>query len=291
MNIKDIKDIVDDVKELTKEAKDGLHNMQMETDEMTFANAIIGSGNHQKEDGDSPQFPKEKQKRTIFVLVAIVLLLLTLIFVFLINPSNSKKRQKGVAITTNVVSEINKISEFTTAAFYKEIVLQDAKYKYKQHKVYQQSDNRYKRAFGMDKKVVGVETDSTEIGRIVIIAKGRIRAGFNFSRLRAEDLVVKNDTLMVAMPQAEVFDIIINPSDIEFFDRKGDYWDEDDIKEIIQNGKVAMYEQAMNENILEKANQYGVERMASIFKAFGFKEVLVSIKEPVISIPSVEKTE
>ena len=43
-----------------------------------------------------------------------------------------------------------------------------------------------------------------------------------------------------------------------------------------------MYEHAMNENILEKANKYGVEKMSNILKTFGFKEVVVSIKEPNI---------
>ena len=53
-----------------------------------------------------------------------------------------------------------------------------------------------------------------------------------------------------------------------------------------------MYDHAMSENILEKANKYGIEKMSNIFKTFGFKEAVVTIKEAtVIDNPSIIKLE
>lgn len=289
MNIKDINDIFGNAKKLVEEAKGEFLNIADETKKTQNTNHKAKNANIEEELGDLGQMNThyEKQNRKS-ILVIVVILVLAFITLFFIKPFHSDNRKVDIANTTNVVSEIRKMSEFTTAAFYKELVLQDAKYKYKQHNVYQKSDNWYKRQLGMDKKVVGVETDSTEIGRIVIIAKGTIRAGFNFSRLTANDFEIRNDTLFVTMPQAEIFDVIINPSDIEFFDRRGNYWEEEDIRKIINNGKSEMYEQAMNENILGKANRYGKERLGAIFKAFGFKEVVVYIKESSTSFPSLD---
>lgn len=291
----DIKDIIDNVKDLAEDAKEELFEVT-DTEDM---NENTQTTNYKEDNGGLWQFVKkafkEKQKGKMILVILVVLLILAVFVTFFINPFHFNfgfvNRKTTIDKTANVVTEIRKISEFTTAVFYKELVLQDAKYKYKQRKIYQKSDNWYKRQLGLDKKVVGIETDSTEIGRIVIIAKGVIRAGVNFSRLTEDDFEVRNDTLLVSMPQAEIFDVIINPSDIEFFDRKGDYWNEESIRDMINNGKSLMYEQAMNENILEKANKYGIERMVSMFKVFGFKDVLVSIKEPEISIPEIETVE
>lgn len=236
-------------------------------------------------------------KKIIFIIIAVALVA---VGVFLINPSNLfnfdfkfgfEKKKLEIEKTTNLVTEIKKIAEFTTACFYEELVIQDIKYKREEHKIYKKSDNWYKRQLGLDKTVTGVQVDSTEIGKIAIIAKGKIRAGLNLSKLTENDFRVSNDTLYATLPQAEIFDIIINPSDIEFFHRKGNFWDNEGIAALVNQGKNTMYEHAMNENILEKANKYGVEKMSNILKTFGYKEVVVSIKEPEGDIPTIEMIE
>jgi hypothetical protein len=234
----------------------------------------------------------KKIKTTAIILAAV--LVVVFVFVFLINPFHFKigfaNRKLEIEKTSNIIAEIKKIAEFTTVCFYEELVIQDIKYKYEERKVYKKSDNWYKRQLGLDKTVTGVQIDSTEIGKIAIIAKGKVRAGLNFSKLTENDFRVSNDTLYATLPQAEIFDIIINPSDIEFFHRKGNFWDNEGIAALVNKGKNIMYEHAMKENILEKANKYGVEKMSNIFKSFGYKEVVVSIKEPV-GIPAIEKIE
>ena len=229
-------------------------------------------------------------------LIATAVLVFAFVFIFLINPFHFNigftNRKLEIEKTTNLVKEIKKIAEFTTACFYEELVIEDTKYKYKERKVYKKSDNWYKRQLGLGKTEVGTQIDSTEIGKIVLIAKGKIRAGLNFSKLTEDDFRIQNDTLYATLPEAEIFDIIINPSDIEFFHRDGNYWDEESISELVSRGKITMYDHAMSENILEKANKYGIEKMSNIFKTFGFKEAVVTIKEAtVIDNPSIIKLE
>ena len=295
-----IKNIIDNAKYLAQEAREELLDNKEEVTDTQIIDGNIQSTDYE-EDGRGGLWLfikkafEKKQKGNMILIILAALLILAFCVTFFINPFHFNfgfvNRKTEIDKTANVVTEIRKISEFTTAVFYKELVLQDVKYKYKEHKVYKKSDNWYKRQLGLDKTVVGTQIDSTEIGRIVIIAKGNIRTGFNFSRLTANDFEVRNDTLFVTLPQAEIFDVIINPSDIEFFDRKGNYWDEENIREILANGKTIMYEQAMKENILEKANKYGIEKLGTMFKTFGFKEVVVSIKEPTsdLQFQDIEK--
>ena len=204
-------------------------------------------------------------------------------FIFIINPFHFKigfaKRKLEIEKTNNIVTEIKKIAEFTTACFYEELIIQDIKYKYKKRNIYQNSDNWFERLTGQNKELIDIAVDSTEIGKIVLIAKGKIRAGLNFSKLTKNDFKIRHDTLYAYLPSAEIFDVIINPSDIEFFHRSGNYWDEEGIAALVSKGKASMYEHAMTENIIEKANKYGIEKMTNIFKTFGFKEAVVSIKE------------
>ena len=244
--------------------------------------------------------PKERNKKSGFnllrlspgLLIAAGVLVFAFVFVFFINPFHFKfgfaNTKLEIEKTTNLVTEIKKIAEFTTACFYEELVIQDVKYKYKERKVYKKSDNWWKRQIGKDKEFVGAEIDSTEIGKIVLIAKGKIRAGLDFSKLTENDFRIQNDTLYATLPPAEIFDIIINPSDIEFFHRDGNYWDDASIAQLVSESKDLMYKHAMDENILEKASKYGVEKMSNIFKTFGFKEAVVSIKEPEADSTSIQ---
>ncbi len=223
-------------------------------------------------------------KKNIIISAIVVVFVLALAFVFLyVNPFDFKigfdKKQLEIERTANLVTEIKKISEFTTACFYEELVIKDVKYKYKERKIYQKSDNWYKRQLGLGKKEIGTQIDSTEIGSLVLIAKGKIRAGLNFSKLTQEDFRIQNDTLYATLPEAEIFDIIVNPSDIEIFHRDGDYWNETNVSELVSKGKMTMRDDAMLENILEKANKYGLEKMSNIFKTFGFKEAIVTLKK------------
>ena len=75
--------------------------------------------------------------------------------------------------TANVVDQIKKISEFTTINYYDESVLKKERFV--------SSNNSIMNFFN-------VQTDSIH-EEIVIIAKGVVRAGFNLSRIKEEDII------------------------------------------------------------------------------------------------------
>ena len=177
------------------------------------------------------------------------------------NISLFGDRSLKIADTKNVVEHVREISEFTTASYYEEFVVQESKIVAKES------------LFGFKKDQV----DSVQ-NEIVIILKGKVRAGFDLSKMTEADLCAKSDTLLVHLPAPELFDVIINPSDYEIFIEEGK-WSHDEIQAFQVQSKEQLRTHALQEDIIGKARTEGKERLTNLFKTFGYKVVEVSIKE------------
>ena len=160
-----------------------------------------------------------------------------------------------------MVEHVREISEFTTASYYEEFVVQESKIVAKES------------LFGFKKDQV----DSVQ-NEIVIILKGKVRAGFDLSKMTEANLCAKSDTLLVQLPAPELFDVIINPSDYEIFIEEGK-WSHDEIQAFQVQSKEQLRSHALQEDIVGKAKTEGKERLTNLFKTFGYKVVEVSIKE------------
>lgn len=178
--------------------------------------------------------------------------------------------------TANVISEIKKISEFTTACFFEEESLEERKYDYKETPVYKKNEtgNLLADFLGMSKTQEGIVRDSVLVRQIAFIVQGKVRAGFDLSKLSEESMHISGDTLSVKLPDVEIFDVIVNPSDISEFDRIGD-WTEDEINAIIVRAKDVIEKDAVNSGLIKKAQSSGQDKFVSLFKTFGFNEVVI----------------
>ena len=167
--------------------------------------------------------------------------------------------------TENVVQEVRKITEFTTACYYEEsVVIGEQVVK----------DTQW---FGLKENNV--------VEKIVLTAKCTVRAGFDLSKLAEKDLKIVGDSVSIKLPVPEVFDVITNPSDYRIFEENGD-WTHEEIVALQVNGKEKMLNNALDHNLLEKANNIGKERIKSLFMALGFRAVRVELSD----IPVREKT-
>ena len=110
--------------------------------------------------------------------------------------------------TENVVKEVKKISEFTTACYYEESVLKSQR-------------------IIKGKTLFGIKTDDVVEG-IVLTVNCKVRAGFDLSTLGENDLLIQGDTVSIKLPAPKVFDVISNPSDYKIFEETGD-WEHKDI--------------------------------------------------------------
>ena len=222
------------------------------------------------------------KKLIIKIVIAIVaILVLSVALDGFLNKFSFLNKFKGLFAhelsidkTANVVTQIKEISEFTTACYYEELVIQKEKYSIKEKNAESSVWNKVKQMAGVD---VGEEEpaapDSTLDGKLVLIVKSKVRAGYDLSKVEENDIVFAGDTLSIKLPEPEIFDVIVNPSDWEIYYRKGD-WADEEIRNIQSGAKDEIKQDAIDYGLLEKAVSSGKESLKSLFKTLGVSEVV-----------------
>ena len=194
-------------------------------------------------------------------LVGGIIAILFVVSLFAFNPFGWNLSLFGgpeIEKTENVVHQVKKISEFTTACYYEESVLKGEK-------------------VAEGKEWFGFKTDAV-VETIVLTVKCKVRAGFDLSELGENDLVVVGDSVSIKLPVPKVFDVISNPSDYKIFEESGD-WEHEEIVAMQVEGKKKTLNNAHNQNILQKANTIGKERIVALFTAMGFRVVNVTLSD------------
>lgn len=195
--------------------------------------------------------------------------------------------------TANVVEEVKKIGQFTTACYYEEVALQDS-YEDTAHFLGRNADKlagKALRKVGLGRfshaadKASSVVTNSTN--EIVLIGKGRVRAGFDLSKISEGDINVHGDTLEMVLPHPEIFDIIMNPSDFTTEYEKGT-WSHELTKPLKERAKISLEENALDFGIIKKAEESGLKRLETIFKTFGFNTVVLTVSQSAETAPQEE---
>lgn len=187
-----------------------------------------------------------------------------------------KGNKLGIDATANVVTEIKKISEFTSACFYEEIVLQEKK-----------TSNIADNAVGNKIASLIGKKGGLVNDELVIVASGKVRAGFHLNNLDENHVVVKGDTLCVDLPKAEIFDVIVNPSDFEIYIEDGT-WDHETVTKVEDKAIGQIKADAEKEGILDKATKSGVKKLSEMFKSFGFPVVNITVDGQEIEIEETE---
>lgn len=221
---------------------------------------------------------------TLIVIAAIVVVGFCLSFKYGHIFDFLKREPLNIDKTANVVEEIKKIGEFTTACYYEEMALQDS-YVDKTQVMGREADKlagKALRKVGLDSwasKADNVSTVVNSDNEILLIGKGHVRAGFNLAKVQESDLNVHGDTLDITLPPTEVFDIIMNPSDFTTEYEKGT-WSHELTKPIKERAKEALEQNAIEGGILTKAEENGKKQLEAIFTAFGFKQVNITVASP-----------
>lgn len=171
---------------------------------------------------------------------------------FLYTKGFFGQNDKGLVIdkTPIIVEETKKISEFTSAHFYEEVVVRDER---------------------IDTGLV-----FNTKNEVVIIARGNVRAGFNLSKLTEADYKIKGDTISFKMPKPEIFDVIVNPSNYEIFVEDGK-WSHDEITKVVSKAQALIKEDALKNDILGLATKSGVNKLTELYKSFGFNVVNIEV--------------
>jgi len=113
--------------------------------------------------------------------------------------------------------------------------------------------------------------------QLVLIGKGKVLCGTNLQNISASDIVTRNDSLWITVPQATIIDVIINPSDFETFEEKGD-WSAAEVMAVKVKAKRKMMNRALAQNIIIKADTKAKNTLTIFFENAGFRWVGVSVK-------------
>ena len=128
-------------------------------------------------------------------------LLLAIVLVLLLEPRRMQRsREREIERTAAIVEQVRSIGELSSAGFYEELVLTDRDESY---------FSELMRASGLSRL--------TGSGDFVIICKGRVRAGFDLTKIQESDFSFSGDTLRLILPPVEILDVLLNPADYEHF--------------------------------------------------------------------------
>jgi len=208
----------------------------------------------------------KKVKGIIIAVVAIVILAGGAFVLYKLGVFD-KKDELSIDKTANVVTEIKKIAEFTSACYYEEVILQESK----ASSVVDNSAGKTVAGW------FGKESKDLMSDQLVIVANGTVRAGFRLDQLDEDKITVTGDTLSLVLPKAEIFDVIVNPSDFDIYIEDGT-WDHEKVVEVENRAIDQVKNDAIKEGILEKATETGIKRLTEMFKAFGFAEVIITVE-------------
>ena len=229
---------------------------------------------------------KKNPKLAIIIPAVIVgvLLLTGAILYFGFKLNWGKRIDNDIEKTANVVSEVNKIGELTTACYYEEMAIREVRYDTikalkSNNSPTEEGASKIKQFFQNAKeKLTGTAAKVTRSSNeIVLIGKGKVRAGFDLSNMTKEDIVVHGDTLDVSLPPVKIFDLIMNPSDFDTEYEQGK-WSHELLRPIKEQAKEKLEKDAIECGLLDNAKESGVTKLTELFKAFGFTVVNVTVK-------------
>lgn len=182
------------------------------------------------------------QKRKQLVIIALLVIVALLVVLFVVKRNNDKKYRYETLGQT--ITEMKRISEFCTANYIGEVMIQDE------------------------------ENQLLKKKNIVLIVRGKIRMGFDLTKMETQ--VVNDSTINLTLPGVQILDIITNPSDIRTFSEKGT-WSHERVTITKNSARAKLLELVMEENLLATAEENGKRQLSSIFSSFGFKHVNIAI--------------
>ncbi len=124
-------------------------------------------------------------------------------------------------------------------------------------------------------KAVKVGHKPRALGRrqdqICIVAKGRVRAGYDFSR-DSISVIIEDNVATVILPQPRVFDVTVNPSDWRVYDQVGG-WTDKEIRPLLTDCRRRLYQDAVGSGILDRAKKSAQDQISVVLASLGFDEV------------------
>ncbi len=127
--------------------------------------------------------------------------------------------------------------------------------------------------------------------RILILARGIVKAGVDFSKLKSEDIRVQDKTIWIRLPSARVTDAYLDDKETKVIERKTGFlrsFDKDLEQNIRKTAVEDMRASAARGGILRDADERARTQLAGFFKLMGFDRVEFEVKTAPIPSLRVE---
>jgi hypothetical protein len=198
-------------------------------------------------------------KSTLVLALIIIAIIIAAVLFFKFSginiPNPFKEQPIVIDKTVNVVEEINRIAELATTTYYEDYVI-----------VKQKSTS----VWGVKISLPGHIADD----ELVLITKGKVRAGFDLSKLQEQDVAVDSVSITLKLPKPQILDVISNPSDFETFEESGK-WSHEEVTDYKNEARAAIEKDALESGILERAEESGKQKLTSFLQALGFQKVFI----------------
>ncbi len=209
-------------------------------------------------------------RKTVTKYLMLLLLVLAVIFLFQrINwlPSFSdlfKSKPMEIENTAIVIKEINALSQLITITAYNEVVV----------------DQVIKGGSLFNNPVVPTLLNVPDLRysdkKLVLIGKGKVLAGIDLGKLADKDVFVKDDSVSVTLPKAQILQVIINPFDFDTFEETGT-WTDAEARAVKLKLRDKLIITVLRQNILQQAATKAKLVMENFLTSAGFKRVTVII--------------
>ena len=187
---------------------------------------------------------------------AVLLVVLLLVGALLLHRGvRQEKRPLTIDDTPVIVTKIRSLGELTTACYYDEMVLSRTR----------------PNLFSDD--------------RLVIIAKGTVRAGVDLMDMTEQDIRFVGDTAYIRLPAPQYLDIIVNPSGYEVFAESGK-WSHEEVTDLQDSARHRLVMGADHYGLKSKAYEGAMEAVTDLLLASGYTYIRFDHPGSYIRIPS-----
>ncbi len=162
--------------------------------------------------------------------------------------------------TPILIKDIKTIAQLVTITAYDEVVVDSLVY------------NKAAAIFDLFRSVTPLAMLPSPQKQLVLIGRGKVLAGTNLQKLNDQSIVIHNDTAWIQLPQAEILEAIINPSDFETFEENGK-WSNDEVIAVKVKARDKMISRALERGILVKADKKANAVIENFLHTAGFRVV------------------
>lgn len=109
---------------------------------------------------------------------------------------------------------------------------------------------------------------------LIVVGNAVVHAGVNLEKLTPEQLYITRDSVHINLPQAEILDVIVNPSGTDIFLEEGQ-WDNAAIAAMKGEIRRRAVEEVTRRGVLFQAEERARVVLQNFFLAAGFQKVVI----------------